>query len=762
MNQELTIQKPRICGISAVAENILLLSIQDGMVKGGVQIPYVEEPGETLEIDRNIPALVYIVRDGQRIGVKVEDRQKGTQRFPYEYRVGEKLDTAAADDTASYLVNGKKPIAVYRKTKPNNIVDPINEYTYLHRIYLVCEDMLVPGEEIMISIKTGVFEQGEMAVSFKPEILMCEAIHVNQVGYRKDDPSKKAYLSQWMGLGGGIRYDHIKTFSVIDENGSNVFEGQIKLNHTGEIEPMGEEEISALAPVYELDFSSFDREGTYRIMVPQLGCSFPFHVGETATWESGFRASMNAIYCQRSGTVTGKPYTDFERPRVYHPDDGRIVYQSTCSLFASGNGLNCYGTDVNNFGNLIRGATEEVVENAWGGYFDACDWDRRIQHLRASRLHTELYLMFPDYFDKLRLSIPESGNGVADILNEACWNIDFYKRLQLPNGGIRGGIEAEEHPILGQCGWQDTWKAYAYAPDFWSSYFYASAAARMAYALRKTDEALSDEYRVSAEKAFAYAERTFAECKAAEGHKWTRRAHSGVIYERENAACDLFRLTQKPEYEKIYLSVRTGKNPDANFTYASLPEGIGDKAVKELCLQWVLDTAQKALDNGARLPFHMTTENVETDRGNGFGAFSAIPRNTQLIRAHFLTGDSKYLAAAIASADFAAGANPDNMSMTTGVGIRYPQNTLHHDSRMTGQEAPVGITVFGTQAFNFPDDAFPRLLQADFLWPGAYVWPTFEGYLDIYRHPCVTEYTVQGTLGPNAYQWGYFAARAAL
>ena len=78
---------------------------------------------------------------------------------------------------------------------------------------------------------------------------------------------------------------------------------------------------------------------------------------------------------------------------------------------------------------------------------------------------------------------------------------------------------------------------------------------------------------------------------------------------------------------------------------------------------------------------------------------------------------------------------------------------------MTGQKPPKGITVCGPQNFNYPDDAFPRLLRADFLFPGAYAWPSCEGYLDIYRHPCVTEYTVQGNIGPNAYQWGYFAAR---
>jgi endoglucanase len=35
------------------------------------------------------------------------------------------------------------------------------------------------------------------------------------------------------------------------------------------------------------------------------------------------------------------------------------------------------------------------VPNAWGGYFDAGDWNRRIQHLDATNLLFELAEMFP-------------------------------------------------------------------------------------------------------------------------------------------------------------------------------------------------------------------------------------------------------------------------------------------------------------------------------------------------------------------------------
>ena len=63
----------------------------------------------------------------------------------------------------------------------------------------------------------------------------------------------------------------------------------------------------------------------------------------------------------------------------FHPDDGVVVRASTCPLLNSGNGLNYLGTDKDNFGNLVKGRTDAVVPDAWGGYMDAGDWDRRAQ-----------------------------------------------------------------------------------------------------------------------------------------------------------------------------------------------------------------------------------------------------------------------------------------------------------------------------------------------------------------------------------------------
>ena len=772
--------EPELLSISVVSTHILALRIKEGWIEGGIQIPYEPEEGETLEADPRVPDLVWIVKNGERTGIKVPDPRFGDKRFPLEEVKGDALDLALADDTESYLVNGKHPKEVFRKSKPDDYADrrdslfgdPLvhltdpNEYidthrreTCLHVIYLVFDEAFAPGKTVSLSFPKGLFDRESAEFDFDPSKCFSEAVHVSQVGFRPDDPAKRAYLSQWMGLGGGISYDGIHSFFLVDEAGNAVYEGAVKLQHDPSPAVIGGEEISCGSAVYEMDFSDFSEEGTYRVMVPELGCSFPFALSREKSWVRGFRAGMNALFCQRSGIENKEPYTRFRRPRAYHPEDGKKVYHSESTIFESGNGLNAYGTDNGNFGNLVRKGTDIEVENAWGGYFDACDWDRRIQHLKATLMGGELYLMFPAYFDALKLPVPESGNGVADILNEGMYNLDFYRRLQIPEGGIRGGAEQEEHPIIGQCAWQDTWKTYAYKPDFWASWYYAACAARMAFALRGTDQTLSEVYAESAVRAYDWAENDYEEQYAKNWHRWTRMARTRLLVYRELAAADLFRLTGREDCDRLYHELRTPLNYEAAFIYTTLPEGVGDEALKQECRASIISAADRAMAFAESMPYRLTTGDPQATRVGPYSSFYTIPHNVELIRAHYLTGEEKYLAAAIDASQFAAGANPINLCYTTGIGPRCPENVLHHDSRITGQEAPDGITVFGPCGRNFPNGEMIRMLREDNIFPGAFAWPGAESYLDVYRYPCQTEYTVQESIGPNAYQWGYFAAR---
>ena len=95
---------------------------------------------------------------------------------------------------------------------------------------------------------------------------------------------------------------------------------------------------------------------------------------------------------------------------------------------------------------------------------------------------------------------------------------------------------------------------------------------------------------------------------------------------------------------------------------------------------------------------------------------------------------------------------------------KYPDATLYVAA---GLEMKAGkrLTDFFTALNALPESEGIRAemkllkpLRATFQ-PPPEQWPTTEAYFDLYLYPEVNEFTVNSTMGPNAYVWGYLAAR---
>ena len=71
-----------------------------------------------------------------------------------------------------------------------------------------------------------------------------------------------------------------------------------------------------------------------------------------------------------------------------------------------------------------------------GGYHDAADFDTFAYHLPATAQVLTAYELYPAAFGDGDLDLPESGNGVPDVLDEAEWGLSFYIDHQYPNGAI--------------------------------------------------------------------------------------------------------------------------------------------------------------------------------------------------------------------------------------------------------------------------------------------------------------------------------------
>jgi endoglucanase len=549
------------------SQTVLVVDLPTGSVDYAKQVPYQPQPGDSIKDDGHD---LWLERNGTALGNWVsavgqyndwDDGKNGgpppnEPAFIYGFdryippAGQERFDPKRSEQPQRYRLSSNedpaykaalRPQKVFRKSRPVDMaqVDPWNRvYPVAHSLYFQWPKPLTPGKEYRLETTDGSLQP--LRFRYAPDRTQSEAIHISQIGFRPDEP-KLAFLSTWMGSGGGLDYDPQLKFQIIDQTTArSVYQGKIQLRRRADEpeDPRGQNYNGTA--VYAMAFDGVSQAGNYQLCVETVGCSATFAIGEDA-WKVPFMTAFQGFYYQRSGIALNTALGD--RPRPFSQKDGQLkVYQSKATLMETGNGLG----DTDNFSDLVAGKTDQVVADAWGGYFDAADWDRRIQHLDAARLLLELAELFPErtaqmVLNPLKPSQDPSQNAhanpaISDIVDESLWGLDVFRRMQLPDGGIRGGIESAEHPRRGETSWQESWSVMAYAPDVWSSYVYAGVAARAAFLLKTIDPSLAQTYRASAEAAMAYGERQPAAVNA---------PHA-VNDARNLAALELWRLTQAP------------------------------------------------------------------------------------------------------------------------------------------------------------------------------------------------------------------------
>ncbi|MDX1934738.1 MAG: glycoside hydrolase family 9 protein [Capsulimonadales bacterium] len=751
---------PVIRQVSRVAPDVISLTIQSGRVVPSTLAPYAPQAGdERVERDRQ----VILKRGGQEVGWLIGGAfvpdGKRDHLVTFEKFIGDPLLTFAADQPANYSVDGAQPIAVFRKTRATDWAQPSKVFAMEHTIYLKMGRPLGTGRAHLIGLK-GINVKKPLAVlSADVDRVRSEAIHVHQIGYRPDDPVKRAFLSLWMGTGGPYTYPDTLNFRVVEDmSGKAIFTGKVeKVLGMQENEQLQRADNFSKTNVYRMDFSGVRTPGRYRIVVDGMGCSYPFSIAADV-WEKAFRVQMRGLANERSGVELAPPFADYRRPPDFQPALGVPVFQSTYSILDGSS----------ESPELAKRSTGQRVPDAWGGYHDAGDWNpRRVTHMRVTMAQLEMLKLFPEFFGKMTLPIPHQ-TGVPDVLTEALFEIDCFRRLQKPDGGVPFGIETDGDPVEGEVSFLQSMPAYVYAPDPASSYYYAAVAGRAAQLLKKYSPELAKTYRESALKAMLWAEADRAKRKEAGTLKqlpWT------VKDDRNLAAVILYELTEDPRWHEVFQEETVLKDPntslfiwgtavqrDAAFAYTLLPSRLTDPILRDTAVDGLRRQADAALEYARGNAFNLTTP----DKGKPLilGFFST-PDAIELCRAHYLTKRSEYLAGAVQATQFQAGCNPGNRTYTTGLGNNPPKNPLFLDTRRMGVPAPTGLTVYGNwDRKSIPD--FSEWVNQYFLnpqlTPPANDWPVTEAYFDIFLAPSTNEFTVD-IWAPNIYVWGYLAAR---
>ncbi len=577
------------------------------------------------------------------------------------------------------------------------------------------------------------------------------AIRLGELGWGATD-EKLGYVTVWSGLGEQITDIAGATARIVDaETGLEA----LAVTGTRFENPIPEGELwrgdLTGAPTTIFDFSALDITGTYRMCVDDLGCSTPFEITDSGPWQSMAVTVARALYHQRSGIALEQPYTAFDRPRPYHPDDGLTVEASEQTLAEDANGLG----DGEKFTELVAARTGTVVDDAWGGHFDAGDWDRRIQHLWAARRLIDLVELFPDTTATLEMNIPESGDDIPDLLDEARWTVDLFMRLQNEDGGIRGGVEAASYSVEGGTSWSEELDVFAYAPDAWSAAIYAGVAADMAFVLETYDPEAAAVYLDSAIRAMDWAE----------ANHDTVSDQNELDVQREIAAVSLYRATGDEAYHDLFAqltALTTGPvvEPcvlatlcEANWRYATLPVDLGRDTIREHAVASVIDVAEQVLFVGDSTAFGWTPEgpNIQLIWSNG----PSIPHTVGIMRAFLLTGDERFRDQAVRNASFALGGNPAGVTYITGVGTENPRQPLLIDQRNSDLPIWPGTPIYGIfTSWQLPDWYLNFFLRDAGATPDPAGWPTLHSFVDQGVFAGHSEFTIQQSHGETIWTFG--------
>ncbi len=756
----------------------LLVRIEAGRLERGAIEPY--DLTTPLDGDKigNHRGQAVVERDGRTYGTQVSKRDDAIRRP--DRLIGEPLSADQILSDGWSLVSDQDPSyseavgldGLSHLARPaGNGIDENHDLAWevVHDVVIELPTPLQPGLDYRLVAPDPV---ADVAFRFEPDTMVSPAVRVNQVGFTPGDEPKLAYLAGWFdGIGqSATNLDDQPSFRVVDvDTGDVAFRGQ-GLAPT-ELDEMGRGDLSG-APVTTLDFSGLTRTGRYQLCVDNIGCSHRFVVADDV-WARLATTVARSTYHQRSGIELGPPYTPILRPRAYHPADGATVEASDYSLLQAQS-----ETENTDFARLASQGTGQLIDEAWGGHFDAGDWDRRINHLWYARSAAQLVLLFPETFADLQTNIPESGDPVPDLLDEALWTIDLYRRMQLQNGAIRGGIEASAHPAINATSWTDDLAVFAYEPDRFSSYTYAGAAAEMAVALRPYDGSRAAELLDSALAAMAWAEGEGAEANPAgdSSDAATERAVQLIADQRNVAAAALLLATGDSEWHELflrtaaflddddlYLSCHAHGRCDAAWLYLQVDESLTDQAVRLELLNRFIVTADAIEATAAGTAYGWTVENPFVPLVWGLGSGGA-PHTSGLLKAYALTGDDRYRAAAVRSASAALGANPMNRSMLTGIGTEPVRNPQINDSKYGGLPVWPGTPVYGHHLLNSladeswviddvlgPAGASPAPDQLPYLWQ----------WYDVGSIALFNEFTVHQSQAEALWTFGVLAATAS-
>ncbi len=358
-------------------------------------------------------------------------------------------------------------------------------------------------------------------------------------------------------------------------------------------------------------------------------------------------------------------------------------------------------------------ADRNVSRKVYGGWHDAGDYGKYVKPGAVAAAHLlYAWMLFPRGCGG-SLNIPESGNGIPDILNEAAFELEWLLRMQREDGAFHHKLtKARFAPFIMP---QDDLEQEYLMPVCWCAT--GSAAACLALAsrvYRPFDGDFADRMLQAARRAWRWlqAHPDLVPFTNPEGVRTGGYGSRSDISDRFWAACELFAATGEEEYrleaEKLFPSVRSL----TQFGWSEVG-GLG-----ALCCLFILqDKAGDILYTQLKEAFlRQSEEPLSLSRASGYGTGIAADRYVwgsilpilsgamAMIMTALLTGREDMRRAALLQWHYALGMNALDLCFVTGFGNRQVMHPHHRPSGADGIDMPVPGLISGgpNKVFCYP------------------------------------------------------------
>ncbi|PKK37308.1 cellulase [Siphonobacter sp. SORGH_AS_0500] len=490
-----------------------------------------------------------------------------------------------------------------------------------------------------------------------------ESIQLNQVGFYPN-ALKRAVIMKGSSF-------------VIVSGKDTVFRGKTE---AARINPYSKKE-SHLA-----DFSAFKKPGTYQLVVPEIGASYPFKI-QTNVHLPIAKAGIKMFYYNRVSTALSKPFAGKWARPAGHSDAKVIVHPSAAS----------------------KERPAGTVISSPGGWYDAGDYNKYIVNsgITVGTL-LSLYEDYPAYVRKLVIDIPEKTNAIPDLLDEVLVNLRWMLTMQDPHDGgvyhkltnakFDGMIMPHEAKTVRYV----VQKSTAATLDFAAV---MAQAARVFKPLLRELPGLSDSCRVRAVQAWNWA-----------------KEHPKVLYEQEEinrnfdpdvstgtygdrqvsdewiwASAELYALTKDKQYRLAWIPEPNAPLPSWNqvrtlgyYTLTRLQTQLPEAAQTEVngIRNLLLKAADDLIANYSSGDY--ATVMGQTAKDFSWGSSSvAANQGIALLHAYRLRPKKEYLEGALSNLDYLLGRNATGYCFLTGAGSKSPLHPHHRLSEADGVPEPV-------------------------------------------------------------------------